>query len=579
MPASGNARCQLESEFPSQVRPRGPATGPVALKSEEARLGAVTTMLFMLLAVAASSFAARATGWPAPLVQIALGAAVGFSPLPSVVLDPEVFFLLFLPPLLFLDGWRIPKDELFRDAATVLRLALGLVLFTVLGMGLFIHWLVPAMPLPVAFALAAVISPTDPIAVSSVASRTPIPKRVMHVLEGEALLNDASGLVCMRFAVAAALTGAFSLPQALLSFLWLGLGGAAIGTALAWLVSSAQRWSIGRFGDAGGNEILVTLLLPFGAYLLAEHAHCSGVLAAAAAGITMSFTGDEHWHGRNRIQRTAVWDTVQAMANGSIFVLLGEQLPAIVSAAGESVTSAEHQSPAWLAVYVVAIVAGLAALRFAWVWVSLRTQAWHAQRRGEPGPMVNWRLVMVVSLAGVRGAVTLAGVLTLPLALSDGTPFPARDLAISLAAGVILLSLLVATFSLPHLLRGLQLPAEPSERVAEDEVRRVAAQAAIRALESARQDMAAGVPDPSLCTEAAARLEMTYRLRIDKLASAPDDAEALASADRIERQLRLVALRAERDAIIRHGRELGLAELAQQRLLREIDLVEARYGA
>ncbi|WP_298234785.1 Na+/H+ antiporter [uncultured Azohydromonas sp.] len=542
-------------------------------------MGAVTTMLFMLLAVAASSFAARATGWPAPLVQIALGAAVGFSPLPSVVLDPEVFFLLFLPPLLFLDGWRIPKDELFRDAATVLRLALGLVLFTVLGMGLFIHWLVPAMPLPVAFALAAVISPTDPIAVSSVASRTPIPKRVMHVLEGEALLNDASGLVCMRFAVAAALTGAFSLPQALLSFLWLGLGGAAIGTALAWLVSSAQRWSIGRFGDAGGNEILVTLLLPFGAYLLAEHAHCSGVLAAAAAGITMSFTGDEHWHGRNRIQRTAVWDTVQAMANGSIFVLLGEQLPAIVSAAGESVTSAEHQSPAWLAVYVVAIVAGLAALRFAWVWVSLRTQAWHAQRRGEPGPMVNWRLVMVVSLAGVRGAVTLAGVLTLPLALSDGTPFPARDLAISLAAGVILLSLLVATFSLPHLLRGLQLPAEPSERVAEDEVRRVAAQAAIRALESARQDMAAGVPDPSLCTEAAARLEMTYRLRIDKLASAPDDAEALASADRIERQLRLVALRAERDAIIRHGRELGLAELAQQRLLREIDLVEARYGA
>ncbi len=533
----------------------------------------------MLLAVAASSFVARATGWPAPLVQIALGAAVGVSPLPSAVLDPEVFFLLFLPPLLFLDGWRIPKDELFRDAGTVLRLALGLVLFTVLGMGLFIHWLVPAMPLPVAFALAAVISPTDPIAVSSVASRTPIPRRVMHVLEGEALLNDASGLVCMRFAVAAALTSAFSLPQALLSFLWLGLGGAAIGTALAWLVSSAQQWAIGRFGNAGGNEILVTLLLPFGAYLLAEHVHCSGVLAAAAAGITMSFTGDQHWHGHNRIQRTAVWDMVQSMANGSIFLLLGEQLPSIVSAADESVKSAEHQSPAWLGVYVVAIVAGLAALRFAWVWVSLRTQAWRAQRRGEPGTMANWRLVMVMSLAGVRGAVTLAGVLTLPLALSDGRPFPARDLAISLAAGVILLSLLVATFGLPRLLRGLQLPAEPSERTAEDQVRRAAAQAAIRALESARQAMTAGMPDPSLCTEAVARLESQYRLRIDRLALATDDAEERARADRNERQLRLVALRAERDAVIRHGRELGLAELAQRRLLREIDLLEARYGA
>lgn len=542
-------------------------------------MGAITTVLLMLLAVIVSSFAARATGWPVPLVQIALGAAVGVSPLPSVVLDPEVFFLLFLPPLLFLDGWRIPKDELFRDAATVLRLALGLVLFTVLGMGLFVHWLVPAMPLPVAFALAAVISPTDPIAVASVASRTPIPPRVMHVLEGEALLNDASGLVCMRFAVAAALTGAFSLPQALLSFLWLGLGGLAIGMAVAGLVARAQRWASARFGNDGGNQVQATLLIPFGAYLLAEHLHCSGVLAAAAAGITMGFTGEEHWHGRNRIQRTAVWDTVQSMANGSIFVLLGEQLPSIVSSAGESVKSAEHQSPEWLALYAVAIVAGLAALRFAWVWASLRTQAWRAQRRGEPGPAANWRLVLVMSLAGVRGAVTLAGVLTLPLALPDGRPFPARDLAISLAAGVILLSLLVATFGLPRLLRGLQLPAEPSERTAEDQVRRAAAQAAIRALESARQAMAADMPDPSLCTEAVARLESLYRLRIDKLAFAPDDAEDRARADGIERQLRLVALRAERDAVVRHGRELGLAELAQRRLLREIDLLEARYGA
>src|SRR5690606_14139537 len=129
-----------------------------------------------------------------PLVQIALGAVIAVSTIPTVTLHPELFFLLFLPPLLFLDGWRIPKADLLRDRTTVLELAIGLVVMTVLGVGWFIHWLIPAMPLPVAFALAAVISPTDPIAVSAIAARTPIPRRVMHILEGESLLNDASGL-------------------------------------------------------------------------------------------------------------------------------------------------------------------------------------------------------------------------------------------------------------------------------------------------------------------------------------------------------------------------------------------------
>ncbi|KAK0351398.1 hypothetical protein LTR94_025115, partial [Friedmanniomyces endolithicus] len=142
-----------------------------------------------------------------------------------VELDPEIFFLLFVPPLLFLDGWRIPKDELFRDASAVLGLALGLVFLTVLGMGLFIHWMIPAVPYAVAFALAAVVSPTDPIAVSAIAQKAPIPKRMMHILEGESLLNDASGLVCLRFAVAAALTGAFSLTSATLTFLWMAVSG------------------------------------------------------------------------------------------------------------------------------------------------------------------------------------------------------------------------------------------------------------------------------------------------------------------------------------------------------------------
>src|SRR5690606_13218678 len=186
--------------------------------------------------------------------------------------------LLFLPPLLFLDGWRIPKQDLLRDKSTILELALGLVLFTVVGVGFFIHWLIPAMPMAVAFALAAVISPTDPIAVSAIAARNPIPKRVMHILEGESLLNDASGLVCLRFAIAAALTGTFSILDASLTFIQLALGGIAIGVGVTWAITWAKGKLSKTFGEESGSQILISLLIPFAAYLLAERFHCSGIL-------------------------------------------------------------------------------------------------------------------------------------------------------------------------------------------------------------------------------------------------------------------------------------------------------------
>src|SRR5215217_9427435 len=245
----------------------------------------------MLVAVVLSEAITTALPFaiPLPLVQIALGALLAAVVDVSVPLNPDIFFLLFIPPLLFLDGWRIPNRSLFKDAATILELALGLVAFTVVGVGFFIYWLIPAVPLAVAFALAAILSPTDPLAVSAITSRVPVPKRMMHILEGESLLNDASGLVCMRFALAAALTGTFSLPQAVASLLWVALGGIGIGVGLTWAVAKVKSWLATRFGENTGALILISLLIPFGAYLLAEHLHCSGILAAVAAGITMSY--------------------------------------------------------------------------------------------------------------------------------------------------------------------------------------------------------------------------------------------------------------------------------------------------
>lgn len=534
-------------------------------------------VLISLLAVVMSAFVARVSTMPLPLVQIGFGAAIHYLGLPTAVLDPQVFFLLFLPPLLFLDGWRIPKDELFREAPTILKLALGLVLFTVIGMGLFIHWLIPTMPLAIAFALAAVISPTDPIAVTAIAARIPIPGRLRHIIQGEALLNDATGLVCMRFAVAAALTGAFSFADALAGFLWTSLGGLAIGIAVTWAVARITSWAIAQFGEDGGAQILITVLIPFGVYLIAERWHCSGILAAVAAGVTMSFMDVWQWRATTRLRRTAFWDMVQLAANGSIFVLLGEQVPALLSAAPKTMLSTPHQETWWLGVYVVLIVAALGTMRFVWVWISLKVTFFRARRRGVAPPESSLRLVMAISLAGVRGAVTLAGVLTLPVVLNDGTPFPARDLAIFLAAGVIVASLLLTTFALPRTLRGLEQPTDEATRAEEDRARLAAAEAAISAIEVARNMMISLHADANQHMAAAASVVDLYRKRIDRL-TANDASTVNVDADEIEREFRLVGLRAERVAFVKIGRDRSLDYLTLRKIMRELDLLEARYG-
>ncbi|CAN5473005.1 Na+/H+ antiporter [soil metagenome] len=541
---------------------------------------AIVTILTLLLAVIVSGSLARFTRLPLPLVQIALGIVLALSFVKTVELKPEIFFLLFLPPLLFLDGWRIPKASLIRDRAVILELSLGLVVMTVIGAGFLIHWLIPAMPLPVAFALAAVVSPTDPIAVSAIASRTPIPKRMLHVLEGESLLNDASGLVCMRFAVAAMLTGSFSLSDAFLTFLWVALGGVAIGVCVTWSVTRIKQWVTNGLGEDTSAQIMISLLMPFGAYLVAEHFHCSGILAAVSAGVTMGLaeqTGQAL--GVTRVHRAAVWDTVQFAANGVIFVLLGEQLPGIMAGAAKTVLLTGHNEPWWLAIYVLLINLGLAALRFAWVWTSLRLTLFRAVRRGDPPRKTSWKLVLAISLAGVRGAITLAGVLTLPLTLTNGAAFPARDLAIFLAAGVIVVSLMAASIVLPHLLKNLALPLDPSSQAQEDAARGAAAEAAIRAIEAAQHAMAEGRADADVYTETAARIMALYRQRIEGNTRSAEAQEISRGVKRIERQLRLAGVRAERDEVFRLGRERELDEEDAARLIRELDLLEARYAA
>ena len=545
-------------------------------------MNSIEVALAMLLAVVGSGYLVRILPFslPLPLVQIGLGAVIAGVFKQGVALDPDVFFLLFLPPLLFLDGWRIPKDGLMRDKGAILALALGLVVFTVVGAGYLIHWLIPAMPMTMAFALAAIVSPTDPVAVSSITSRVPIPKRLMHILEGESLLNDATGLVCFRFAVAAAVTGGFSLMSASLTFLWVALAGLGTGVLFTVAVSFAQRWLSRHFGQEAGSPILISLLIPFGAYMLAEHVNASGILAAVAAGITMSYV---ELSGRllatTRVQRTAVWNTVQFALNGIMFVLLGEQLPTSLQGAMDSVAQSGHGNPWWLLVYALAINVGLGLLRLAWVWVSLRLDVLKAHHRGATVTKPHWRLMLATSLAGVRGAITLAGVMTLPLLLPDGTALPARELTIFLATAVILLSLLAASIGLPVLLKGLELPPEPAARQEENLARRTAATAAIAAVEKAQHELLERAPASEVDTyaHAATRVISLYQHWLDEDDTSEDEARHLRKADVAERELRLAALQGQREAIFEMARHHRISDEMSRRLVREIDLQEARY--
>jgi Na+/H+ antiporter len=539
----------------------------------------VTIILILVLSVVLCGFIARLS-WvrvPLPLIQIAAGTALASVFDIRIPLDPDIFFLLFIPPLLFLDGWRIPKGAFFSDAVPILTLAIGLVLFTVAGMGFFIEWLIPAVPLAVAFALGAILSPTDPVAVSAIAAGNPIQPRLMHILEGESLLNDASGLVCFHFAVAAAITGQFSVSAASMSFLQEAGGGIAVGLAISWAVGLINRWLVGKVGEEPGLQILISLLIPFAAYLGAEQVGGSGILAAAAAGISMHYAD---LIGRplaaTRMQRGAVWDTMQLVLNGVIFVILGAQLPPTIASLASAADDLGVGSAWRLPLYVVAITAALTFLRFFWVLVSMRLTLYAKRHDAAPRQRMSWRLVLVAAFAGVRGAVTLAGILTLPLFMPDGSYFPARDLVIFLAMGVILLSLLLASIALPLLTRGMvyQLPARTSSE--EADARTAAADAAIRRLEQICTDNSNSHPEKQLQVAAATSLIKGYRRRLADGQSSNEEAQQMRQLANAERTLRLQALNAERDEL--YIRRLGgkLDDQIHHRLLREIDLIEAK---
>ena len=539
------------------------------------------TVLILLMLVGVSRLLGRVIPLPLPLVQIAAGAVLAWPTLGlHVALNPELFLFLFLPPLLFSDGWRMPKREFWRLRGPILTLAVGLVLFTVVGAGYFIHWLLPAIPLPVAFALAAVLSPTDAVAVSAIAQNR-LPAPLMHMLQGEALMNDATGLVTFKFALAAAITGVFSLANASVTFLLVACGGLAIGVALSWVVGRMRSWMITRGWDDPATHVVFMLLLPFAAYVLAERLGASGILSAVAAGMMQSWLDLLPRQTSTRLLNRSVWSLLEFAFNGLIFLLLGLQLPDIIKAVVR-LEPTLWPTLMYRCLDVVVIFLVLLALRFIWVqsiWrLSGLLRRWRG--KGELTMVPTARSCWLLTVGGVRGAVTLAGVMSVPLLISEGLDFPERELLIFIAAGVILLSLIVACIALPLLLRGIPKSQDDAMRAEVREAWRRTAEAAIHALEAEevvepeKQDAALA----ALAAELKARIMSEYRHQLEVFNDSAE-AQALASQmDHLESRLRLKALRAQRLELysLRRHHEIGDDVLSE--VLRDLDLSEANLG-
>ncbi|OTA15053.1 sodium/hydrogen exchanger family protein [Xenorhabdus vietnamensis] len=537
------------------------------------------TILILILVVSVSGVLTKMIPFrvPLPIVQIAMGALLAWPHFGlHVTFDPELFLVLLIPPLLFVDGWKTPTREFFLHGREIVILVLVLVLVTVVGIGYLIHWLLPSIPLIAAFALAAVLSPTDAVALSSIVGKGRIPKNMMSVLEGEALMNDATGLVALKFAVAIAMgTMAFTVTGATLEFFKVAIGGLASGIAVTLLYSKSLRLMSRWSGDDPATQIMFMMLLPFASYMIAEHIGVSGILAAVAAGMTISKAGVI----RNapldmRLRADNVWGMLAFVFNGLVFIMLGLQLPGIWET---SVNEAERDPSVdtWMLFAAVGIIYGaLVLLRFSWLWLMKNTSKVLMKNKPLEFTSYTTRELLLASFAGVRGAITLAGALSVPLFLPDGDPFPARYMLVFISAGVILLSLFVGVVSLPLLLRGMTVGDKQADLNEIRMAKSAMAEVAIVSMNKMEERLSASTEeqlDAEVISEIASRVTGYLRRRT----AGTDEIEHNLMVEELERRFRLTALRAERGELYHLRATRKVSNETLQTLLHELDLLEA----
>jgi len=522
--------------------------------------------LILLLLIASLSLLGRWLPWPQPITYLLGGTGAAFLPVfPRLALDPGFFFLCFLPPLLFADGWLMPLREFVRARRAILTLAIGLVIFTTLAVGLVAWWIVPALPLAMAFALGAIVSPTDAVAVNAITERLRVPARLTTVLNGESLMNDATGLVAFKFALAAAVAGGFSLGRSALDFSILSTGGFGLGLAVGYGVGKLRDLLLHWETSDPLIEITLSLLTPFAAYLAAESLGVSGILAVVAAGLYSGWRDPVHMDVETRQSTFAVWRLLLFWLNGIAFVLLGLQFPALLASVRGSYSIAALLG-------FTAVISGAAILaRLAWVFAGIYLPSLSAGVCSKAKrPASAW----VIGWAGMRGTVTLAAALSIPLLLPDGTPFPARDIIIFLAFGVIAVTLLLQGTTLERLIQRLALREDGSRAEEERLARTSAVEAGLKSLRALEAETAS-LEDNTALGQVVAEYE-------HRLATLESEGETRRNARRRRRagiHYRSVALSAERQAIDQLWRSNRIADDVHRPLQQLLDHEEAMLKA
>ena len=525
-------------------------------------------MTVVLVAVFGLLIAAQWLRVPYPILLVVGGVAIAAIPgIPDVELDPELVLLILLPPLLYAAAFFTPLRELRRNVRTISPLAVGLVLATMVVVAIVAHEALD-FGWAEAFVLGAIVSPTDPVSATAIMRRLSIPGRKVVILEGEALINDATALVAYKFAVAAVVTGSFSLAEASADFVLNAVGGIAIGIAVGSVVAAVRR----RL-DNPPVEVAIALFTAYFAYLPAEAAGVSGVLAAVTVGIYMGRLTSRLTTATTRIQGMAVFEILVFVLNSALFVLVGLQLPNVVDGIDDLKTAELLADGALIAATVILV-------RIAWVFPLsyLPRILWRRARTEDPWP--SWRTTLLVAWAGMRGAVTLAAALALPLTIDSGTAFPNRELIIFLAFSVILATLLLQGLTLAPLIKLLGIDD------ADDDLEQEEIAARLRAAEAAldRLDELSGEEWALDDTVDRVRGAYTYRQRrftarrVDGEFDGGIEGDGIDYETRSEAYQRLVRelLDAQRSALIELRDSGTINNDVMRRLERELDLEDSR---
>ena len=540
---------------PNKFRPKGVAKGLV----NHLFMSTLPLVLGLLSLAILLRPVAQRLRLPYPVLLLIMGLAIAQIPaLPPLPLDPDTVFFIFLPPLLYSAAWSINKADLLQNRRAVGFLATGLVVATASGVAWLAHSLIPNFTWAEGFLLGAIVAPTDVVATDSVMETMGVPHRINTIVEGEGLINDATSLILYRFALAAVLTGQFSVGQAAGSFVWTAVASTGLGIGLGWVVGYAHRF----FGRDSVSNTAITLLTPYGAYLLGEELQFSGVLVVVVCGLWVSSREADQFSSRSRLEARSVWDTLIFLLNGFVFIILGLQLPGLLA-------RLQNYTGLTLLAYATAATGVTVAVRLVWVWPSAYVPRLlvPAIRRREPKP--SWQELLVVGWAGMRGIISLAAALSLPATLADGAAFPNRDLIVLITFGVITGTLLGQGLSLAGLIRLLGVRSKTGSQHQEYQLRRTMTETALRYLDQ-----------PGTEGEEISQLQRLYQQKLDHLnRSLPANQDASVNFDFLQQklQLQLTLLDVERRVLTdSRTADTELSNELVQRLLRELDLETSR---